>query len=425
MQNITIRPFLDPLASIDIRQLSIQLAVVAVCAIGAAILCMVVRRMDGTLAQFLKRFGSKRLGLLAFATGLWVAHFGILGFELEGTILRLTAIAVTLYLAATLALDMVGKTPLGWLIVTIACVIATLAAFHLIDPTVAALDANGIYAGALKITPWFIIKAIVTIGGLAWGAQRLGDLIDRGLSSEQVFSRSSAVLLMKFVRAALIVAALILSLAVLGVNITTLAMLSGAIGLGLGFGLQKVVSNYVAGLILLMDKSIKPGDVIEVEFAGDKIRGEVTMLAGRFTAITLRTGTETLIPNELLISAPVSNWSHTSPNVQLRIPVGVAYTTNVELAMKLCVEAAQSVSRVLSTPSPVCLIVGFGDSAVDLNVRFWINNPEGGVRNVSSDVYLQIWKRFHEANIEIPFPQRDIHIRSSVGLPPPTGDSPA
>jgi small-conductance mechanosensitive channel len=271
----------------------------------------------------------------------------------------------------------------------------------------------------VKVTAWFVIKAIVIVVGVLWSTQRIGDVIEASLKGEQVLSGSGRVLVGKLIRAALLVVAIILALGFLGVNVATLAVLSGAVGLGLGFGLQKVVSNYMAGLILLMDKSIKPGDVIEVEFGEGRIRGEVTQLAGRFTAITLRTGTETLIPNEVLISSPVSNWSHTSRNVQIRMPVHVAYSTDVEKAIALCVDAALAAPRVLGSPKPVCLILGFGDSAVELDVRFWIADAEQGVRNVSSGVYLEIWKRFHESGLEIPFPQRDIHIRSSFQSSPP------
>jgi small-conductance mechanosensitive channel len=161
--------------------------------------------------------------------------------------------------------------------------------------------------------------------------------------------------------------------------------------------------------------------VIEVEFAGGQLRGEVTELAGRFTAITLRTGVETLIPNEILISNPVSNWSHSSKNVQIRIPVGVAYNADVEAAIALCIDAAKATERVLPDPSPTCLLIGFGDSSVDLDVRFWIADPERGVRNVSSAVYLEIWKRFRAHGVEIPFPQRDLHVRSW----PPSAAAPA
>lgn len=338
---------------------------------------------------------------------------------MEASILRLAALLATFYSVALISLRGIGRTALGWSAVVIAGVFTGLEILHLTSSTIAALDARGILFGSVRITPWFVIRAIVVTVGLLWVTQRLGDMLEASLKGEQFLSRSGRVLLVKLSRVALLVTAVFVTLGFLGVNIATLAVLSGAVGLGLGFGLQKVISNYMSGLILLMDRSIKPGDVIEVEFSGEKIRGEVTELAGRYTAITLRTGTETLIPNEVLISNPVNNWSHTSRNVQIRIPVGVAYSADIETAISLCVEAALAAPRVLQTPKPACLILGFADSAVELNVRFWISDAERGIRNVSSGVYLEIWKRFREHGIEIPFPQRDIHIRSSFHAPTP------
>ncbi|NJO32595.1 MAG: mechanosensitive ion channel, partial [Rhodospirillales bacterium] len=310
------------------------------------------------------------LGLALFALLVWIGHSLFLQGGQNSEVLRLAAIAATAWAGASLALRAVGRTTLGWSAVALISLVASLEALGLAASVIDALDSTGLSLGETSLTPWFAIKAVIVVGGLLWAAQHTGDLIDRALTREQIISRSGQVLFAKLARMGLLTLAVILSLGFLGVDFTTLAVLSGAIGLGLGFGLQKVVSNYVAGLILLTDRSIKPGDVIEVEFAGGQLRGEVTELAGRFTAITLRTGVETLIPNEILISSPVSNWSHTSREVQVRIPVGVSYNTDVEKAQELCIEAALATGRVLKTPSPVCLVTGFGESSVDLDVRF-------------------------------------------------------
>lgn len=336
--------------------------------------------------------------------------------DLERELVRLLALVAAAWAAGALSLGALGKTPLAWSVTGAAALLAALEGLHGLEPVAAMLDAQAVDLGGVRISMWFVIRAVLIVGGLFWLAQRIGDMVERGAPGGQIWSRSGNVLFAKLARAALLAGALLLSLAFLGVDITALAVLSGAVGLGLGFGLQKIVSNYVSGLILLIDKSIKPGDVIEIELGGGRVRGEVTELAGRFTAITQRTGTETLIPNEMLISNPVTNWSHTTRNVQLRLPVGVAYSTDVEKAQALCIEAAKVVPRVLRTIEPACFIVGFGDSSVDLEIRFWIADAESGVRNVSSAVYLEIWKRFQANDIEIPFPQRDLHIRSSAPL---------
>jgi small-conductance mechanosensitive channel len=394
----------------NFSSLPLQAAIVFLCLLSGAVIRALMRHSP--LSTIVPK--TWQTGLLISLAAIWLA-FGILANGLQpNELVRVAAIMLSAIIIVRIALGGIGRTALGGVVVTVTICAALLEALHLGAPAIAILDAPHLDFGRVRVTPWFAIRAIVICTALFWTAQHVGDLIARGFSREQVFSRSDKALFAKLARAVLYALALVLALGFLGVDITALAVLSGAVGLGLGFGLQKIVSNYVSGLILLIDRSIKPGDVIEVEFAGERMRGEVTELAGRYTAITLRTGTETLIPNEVLVSSPVSNWSHTSRNVQIRIPVGVAYSTDIERAMALCVEAAASAPRVLNQPAPVCFIVGFGESSVDLEVRYWIADSELGIRSVSSTVYLEIWKRFQTNKIEIPFPQRDVHIRSTV-----------
>lgn len=182
--------------------------------------------------------------------------------------------------------------------------------------------------------------------------------------------------------------------------------MSGAIGVGLGFGLQKVVSNLVSGIIILLDKSIKPGDVISL---GDTF-GWINTLGARYASVVTRDGKEFLIPNEDLITNQVVNWSHTNDFVRLDIFFGTAYGDDPHAVRKIAVEAARTVDRVLTTRPAVCHIVGFGDSSVDYILRFWITDPTGGLTNVRGAVYLALWDAFKENNISIPFPQREIKV---------------
>jgi len=181
-------------------------------------------------------------------------------------------------------------------------------------------------------------------------------------------------------------------------------VLSGAIGVGLGFGLQKVVSNLVSGVIILLDKSIKPGDVISL---GDTF-GWIQTLGARYASVVTRDGKEYLIPNEDLITGQVVNWSHSNDFVRLDIYFGTAYSDDPHQVRKLAIEAASGVDRVLSFKPPVCHIVGFGDSSVDYILRFWIKDPTGGLTNIRGHVYLALWDAFQEYNISIPFPQREV-----------------
>jgi len=216
----------------------------------------------------------------------------------------------------------------------------------------------------------------------------------------------------KLVRVLLIIIAVITALESIGIDLTALAVLGGAIGLGIGFGLQKVISNLMSGIILLMDKSVKPGDVIAI----DNTFGWINRLSARYVSVITRDGIEHLIPNEDLISQRVENWSYSDSLIRLKLPIGISYESDVPLAMKLAVEAAETVPRVLDKPAPVCRLMNFGDDSVELELRVWIDDPQKGVVNVRSEVLLNIWNIYHEQGIEFPFSQRDLHIRSSVPL---------
>ena len=200
--------------------------------------------------------------------------------------------------------------------------------------------------------------------------------------------------------------AIFIGLKAVGFDLTGLAVLSGAIGVGLGFGLQKVVSNLVSGIIILLDKSIKPGDVISL---GDTF-GWIESLGARYVSVVTRDGKEYLIPNEDLITGQVVNWSHSDEFVRLDLFFGTAYSDDPHLVRKLAIEAAGRVNRVLKDRPSVCHIVGFGDSSVDYILRFWIKDPTDGLTNIKGNVYLALWDIFKENNISIPFPQREVKV---------------
>jgi small-conductance mechanosensitive channel len=220
------------------------------------------------------------------------------------------------------------------------------------------------------------------------------------------------VLFAKLSKLLLIAVAVLAALQSLGVNLTALTVFSGAVGLGLGFGLQKAVSNLVSGIILLLDRSIKPGDVIAL----GSTYGWIQSLGARYVAVVTRDGTEHLIPNEELITRSVENWSHSNNLVRLKLPIGIAYGADVRQAIGLVVDAAREVGRVLPAPEPNCLLKNFGASSVDLELRFWINDPHNGLSNVKSEILLGVWDRFREGGIELPFAQRDLHLRSAAAL---------
>jgi small-conductance mechanosensitive channel len=282
----------------------------------------------------------------------------------------------------------------------------TLSITGLADEAQALLESAAFHIGESRLSLWLILQAIVLLGALMAGARLISSTSAASIRSNEEISPSMQVLAVKFLQVALYGTAFFMGLRIVGVDLSGLAFLSGAIGLGLGFGLQKVVSNLVSGVIILLDKSIKPGDVISL---GDTF-GWINSLGARYVSVVTRDGKEYLIPNEDLITGQVVNWSHSNEYVRLDIYFGTAYSDDPHKVREIAVNAAKSVDRVLSFKAPVCHIVGFGDSSVDYILRFWIRDPTGGLTNIRGNVYLSLWDAFQEHGISIPFPQREVKM---------------
>nr|WP_245883830.1 mechanosensitive ion channel domain-containing protein [Hasllibacter halocynthiae] len=268
------------------------------------------------------------------------------------------------------------------------------------------LDAVALELGEFRISLLDLILAATIIAVLFFAAAFVSRSVGDRVRRNEDISPSMQVLTVKLLQIVLYAGAFFFGLRAVGVDLTGLAVLSGAIGVGLGFGLQKVVSNLISGLIILMDKSIKPGDVISL---GETF-GWINSLGARYVSITTRDGKEFLIPNEDLITNQVVNWSHSNDFVRLDIHFGCAYADDPHLVRKTAIEAAIGVSRVLQDRPPVCHIVGFGDSSVDYILRFWIRDPTGGLTNIRGNVFLALWDAFQREGISIPFPQREVKV---------------
>jgi small-conductance mechanosensitive channel len=238
----------------------------------------------------------------------------------------------------------------------------------------------------------------------------ISQFVDQQIRKSTDITPSVKVLISKLIKISLIIIAVVVAISSVGIDLTAFAVFSGAVGIGIGLGLQKSIANLFSGVLLLMDKSIKPGDLITV---GDTY-GRVESLNARYASVKRMDGTEHLIPNENLISQEVINWTHTDKLIRPDIVIGVHYQSDIPKAMELCIQSAIEAKRVLDSPEPECLLIGFGDNSVDLKLRFWIKDPENGLLNVKSEILLGIWDKFREHDIEIPYPQRDLHIRSSV-----------
>ena len=296
---------------------------------------------------------------------------------------------------------------------------ATLIIVGLTDEAQQLLDSLAVTMGETRLSLWLVIQAAAILGILFFLARFLSRSTSARLRRNDEISPSMQELAVKMLQLVLYGAAFFIGLRTIGVDLTGLAVLSGAIGVGLGFGLQKVVSNLVSGIIILLDKSIKPGDVISL---GETF-GWINSLGARYVSITTRDGKEYLIPNEDLITGQVVNWSHSNDFVRLDIHFGTSYADDPHKVRKLAIEAAAGVPRVLASyKPPVCHIVGFGDSSVDYILRFWIRDPTAGLTNIRGNVFLALWDAFKENGISIPFPQREVKMLGGE-MPGPRPDA--
>ncbi len=285
---------------------------------------------------------------------------------------------------------------------------ATLVALNLTDDVAGFLDGVAISIGDLHISALGILKAVLLIGALLILARLGTKAAERGLARNEDITPSMQVLLAKAIQVALYGIVFIVAIRTLGFDLTGIALLSGAVGVGIGFGLQKVVSNLISGIIILMDRSIKPGDVISL---GDTF-GWINALGARYVSVVTRDGREYLIPNEDLITNQVVNWSHSDRFVRLDLDFGSSYDDDPHKVRAVAITAVKSVRRVLSggKHEPVCHITEFGDSSVNYVLRFWISDPTAGLTNIRGDVYLSLWDAFKNEDISIPFPQREVRL---------------
>ena len=262
--------------------------------------------------------------------------------------------------------------------------------------------------GKQRISLLIILSSILSILVTMLVAMWLARMLEHKVLVAENMSMSFRVVLSKLIRAALVVIGILVALPLAGIDITVLSVFGGALGVGIGFGLQKVAGNYVSGFIILLDHSIHPGDVLTV----DGRFGKVSQLTTRYLVLQSSDGTEAIIPNEILINSTVINHTYTNRNMRIAIPVQISYQSDLSRAMEIMKQAATSHPRVLTDPETQVFLKSFGDNGIDLEMCVWINDPEEGQLNLRSDINMEIWRKFQEAGITIPNPQRDIHIVS-------------
>jgi small-conductance mechanosensitive channel len=368
--NVVVTPIIVVFALVMVANSTLQAARFDVTLLGAA-------------ARLILAYVVVRIGVLVFAASLgsksWIQNWE-------------TRVALLIWF-------IIASEYLGWL-----------------DPIIATLDSVGIAAGKSRITVWSVLKLLFTLTLFMLAAAWVSRWVERRVKKLTSVAMSTRIGIAKFSNAFLIALSILIGLNAAGVDLTALTVLTGAVGLGLGFGLQSIAANFVSGFVLLMDRSIKPGDVISLSGqAGTSTEnfGWVQELRGRYVVVRDRDGVEMLVPNQQLISNAVINWSYTDPRIRLKLPIRVSYKDDPELALKILLEACIGQARVLRDPEPVSRLMHFSDSGIELELRFWISDPQEGVNNVRSEVNRAIWRLFKEYQITIPMAQREIIVHSA------------
>ena len=281
----------------------------------------------------------------------------------------------------------------------------------LLPAVIGALESVSFHVGQQQLTLWHVLRGIATVLVTVLMALWLSNILERRLNQAAGLDNNVRVVFARLAKALLLLLAVLIGLPMVGIDLTTLSVFGGALGVGLGFGLQKIASNYVSGFIILLDDSIRIGNMITV--SGD--RGEVIRITTRYTVVKNRTGIEALVPNELLVSSVVLNETHSDPQVRVSLPVQVSYDSDLERAMAVMVESALAQPRVLAQPVPAVLLKEFADSGINLEMRFWVSDPEQGLGRLCSAINLAIWHGFKREGISIPFPQREVRILKDPG----------
>jgi len=356
----------------------------------------------------------RRLKWIFFALLLWFISIVMveITWPSRSYFIRIAAHLVTAWVIISLLSRTFRNRSLARIVAAIAWIVAALLITGLFDSVVSGLDALGLQVGASRITLLALFKAGIILSILFWFAWIVGELAEQRLQLLE-FDPAVAVLLGKAVKGGLFIVAFFTAMQVIGLDVTAFAVFSGAFGLGIGFGLQKVASNLISGFIILMDRSIKPGDVISLGHTF----GWITSLRARYVSVSTRDGIEYLIPNESFITERLLNMSFSDRAIRLDVKFGVSYESDPHLVKRLAVETVINRARVLADPPPICHIVAFGDSSIDFVLRYWISDPEMGITNIKGDTFLALLDTFKAHGIKIPYPHREVLIQEPDNRP--------
>jgi small-conductance mechanosensitive channel len=323
-------------------------------------------------------------------------------------------------------LVVVAKLALAWVIIRLATsvirnaflvklisltawLIAALSVIGQLDPAIDALDSVSVVLGGLRLTPLIVIKLGLVLIAALWFTNVASNFAESRINQSTDLTPSIQVLLVKMIRIGLMVVAVAVALSAVGINLSALAVFSGAVGVGVGIGLQKIVANFISGIILLADKSVKPGDLVTI---GDS-SGRISAMKTRYISVAAGDGREFLIPNEDLVTQKVTNWTYTDKNTLVKVNFGANYDSDPRRVCQLAVEIASAAPRAIKSKAPNCILTEFAETGMKFSLTFWIADPDG-MDNVRSEVMLSLWEAFKREGIKVPYPVRELRVRGGA-----------
>jgi len=295
------------------------------------------------------------------------------------------------------------------LVSVMAWLAAALSILGKLEPTIEALDSVSIVLGGFKLTPLLLLNFAVILIIALWLANVISNFAESRITQSADLTPSIQVLLVKMIRLGLLVFAVIVAMGAVGINLSALAIFSGAAGVGIGFGLQKIVANFISGIILLVDKSVKPGDLVTI---GDN-SGRISAMKTRYISVAAGDGREFLIPNEDLVTQKVTNWTYTDKNTLVKVNFATNYDADPRLVCRVAIEIAAGAARALKNKPPNCILTEFAEAGMKFSLTFWIADPDG-MDNVKSEVMLSLWDAFKREGIRVPYPVREIRVRGGT-----------
>ena len=313
------------------------------------------------------------------------------------------------WLVIVLFTSVIRNTFIVRLVSVSAWLVAALSIVGQLGPAIDMLDSVSVVLGDLRFTPLLLIKLALLLIIALWLTNIASNFVESRITQSADLTPSIQVLLIKMIRLALMIFAVAVAMSAVGINLSALAIFSGAAGVGIGFGLQKIVANFISGIILLADKSVKPGDLVTI---GDS-SGRISAMKTRYISVAAGDGREFLIPNEDLVTQKVTNWTYTDRNTLVKVNFGTNYDADPRLVCKLASDVAAEGKRTLKGKPPNCILTEFAEAGMKFSLTFWIADPDG-MDNVKSDVMLALWEAFKREGIRVPYPVREIRVRGGT-----------